>query len=78
MGSYSEKPRLDSILVLFVCFVFFETGFLCSPDCLGTSSIDQAGLRDLNASAFWVLELKAHTTTAWQCLLLLCGQMLYY
>jgi hypothetical protein len=39
---------------------------LCSPGCLGTHSVDQAGLelRNLPASAFQVLGLKACTTTA--------------
>jgi hypothetical protein len=37
---------------------------LCSPGCPGTHSVDQAGLelRDLPASAFWVLGLKACAT----------------
>ena len=40
--------------------------FLCSPGCLETSSVDQAGLelRDLPASASQVLGLKARTTTS--------------
>jgi hypothetical protein len=40
---------------------------LCSPDCPGTHSVDQAGLklRDLLASASRVLGLKTCTTTAW-------------
>jgi hypothetical protein len=38
---------------------------LCSPDCLGTHSVDQAGLklRNLPASASQVLGLKACATT---------------
>jgi hypothetical protein len=50
---------------LFVCFLFFETGFLCSPDCPGTHFVDQAGLelRNLPASASRMLGLKACTTT---------------
>ena len=50
----------------FGCLVFFETGFLCIPGCLGVCSIDQAilKLRDLPASAFPVLELKTCATTA--------------
>jgi hypothetical protein len=41
-----------------------KTEFLCSPGCTGTHSIDQAGLslRDLPASASWVLGWKACTT----------------
>ena len=53
--------------VTFQCydFFFFETGFLCSPGCPGTHSIDQAGLelRNLPVSASQVLGLKACTTT---------------
>jgi hypothetical protein len=48
------------------CFVSFLFVFphwvsLCSPGCPGTHSVDQAGLelRDLPASAFQVLGLKA-------------------
>ena len=43
------------------CFVFFEAGFLCVavPGCLGTHSVDQAGLEPSQ-----VLELKAWVTTA--------------
>jgi hypothetical protein len=43
-----------SCFCLFVClFVFFKTGFLCSPGCPGTHSVDQADLelRNLPASA---------------------------
>jgi hypothetical protein len=44
----------------------FETGFLCSPGCPGTHSVDQAGLelRNPPASASQVLGLKACATTA--------------
>jgi hypothetical protein len=51
---------------VFVLFWFFETGFLCSPGCPGTHSVDQAGLelRNPPASASQVLGLKACATTA--------------
>jgi hypothetical protein len=32
------------ILLLFVLFCFFKTGFLFSPDCPGTVSVNQAAL----------------------------------
>jgi hypothetical protein len=55
------------VLFLFVfCFLFFRDRIsLCSPDCPGTHSVDQAGLklRNLPASAFRVLGLKACATT---------------
>lgn len=41
------------VVLVFVCLLFclgsFETGFLylCRPDCLGTHSIDQAGLEPI-------------------------------
>jgi hypothetical protein len=49
----------------FFFFRFFETGFLCSPGCPGTHSVDQAGLelRNPPASASRVLGLKACATT---------------
>jgi hypothetical protein len=61
------------LFVLFLFIQFFGFGFfgdrvsLCSPGCLGTHSVDQAGLelRDLTASASQVLKLKAWDTTAW-------------
>jgi hypothetical protein len=53
---------------LFVCLIFdFQDRVsLCSPDCPGTHSVDQAGLklRNLPASASKVLGLKACTATA--------------
>jgi hypothetical protein len=58
--------------VLIEIFSFFLLVFrgrvsLCSPGCLGTHSVDQAGLelRNLPASASQVLGLKAGTTIAW-------------
>jgi hypothetical protein len=52
----------------FLSFFFFfpETRvFLCSLDCPGTHSVDQAGLELKNppASTYQVLGLKAHATT---------------
>jgi hypothetical protein len=46
--------------------VFRDSVFLCSPGCLGTHFVDQAGLelRNLSASASQVLGLKACATTA--------------
>jgi hypothetical protein len=46
-------------------FVFFETGFLCSPGYPGTHSVDQAvlELRNPPASASQVLGLKACAIT---------------
>jgi hypothetical protein len=55
---------MANISVLF--FVFKKDRVsLCSPGCPGTHSVDQAGLelRDLSASAFLGLGLKACATT---------------
>ena len=52
-------------LLLFVCFWFFETGFLCIVlAVLELTLVDQAGLklRNLPASASQVLGLKACAT----------------
>ena len=49
-------------------FVFFRDRVsLCSPGCLGTHFVDQAGLelRNLPASVSRVLGLKMCATTAW-------------
>lgn len=45
----------------------FKTWFLCSPGCLVTPSVDQAGLeqRDLPASAIGMQGLKAYATIRW-------------
>jgi hypothetical protein len=47
-------------------FVFQDRVSLCSPGCLGTHFVDQAGLelRNLPASASQVLGLQACATTA--------------
>jgi hypothetical protein len=82
------------ILFLFVCFLFFETEFLCSPGCPGTHSVDQAGLelRNSPASASQVLGLKACATTTGhtytlilyiytpyiQCLYIMCILHIFY
>jgi hypothetical protein len=56
--------------VVFVVFVVVWFGFLqdrvylCSPGCLGTHSVDQAGFKFKNSPASQVLGLKA-CTTAW-------------
>jgi hypothetical protein len=50
---------------VFGLFVFPDRVSLCSPGCLGTHSVDQAGLqlRNLPASASQVLGLKSCATT---------------
>jgi hypothetical protein len=66
---------LYEIILLLLVFVFIWFGLglvfpdrisLCSPGCLASHSVDQAGLelRNLPASASQVLGLKACTTTA--------------
>jgi hypothetical protein len=54
-------------LLLFLYFAFQGRVSLCSPDCPGSHSVHQAGLKliDLPASASQVLGLKACATTAW-------------
>jgi hypothetical protein len=54
-----------TVFFLFYFFVFRDRVSLFSPGCPGTHSVDQAGLelRNLPASASWVLGLKACTTT---------------
>jgi hypothetical protein len=49
----------------FFFLVFRDRVSLCSPGCPGTHFVDQAGLelRNLPASAYRVLGLKAYTTT---------------
>ena len=37
--------QFQGFCFLFLLCLVFETGFLCSLDCPGTSSVDQAGLR---------------------------------
>ena len=56
-----DKPSLCPCLFV---YLIIETGFLCSPSCPGTHFVDQTGLelRDLPASASWVLGLKACAT----------------
>jgi hypothetical protein len=72
MGTELESTEEQQVLFwsqpLFVCLFgwFFETGFLYSPGCPGTHSVDQAGLelRNPPASASRVLGLKACAITA--------------
>jgi hypothetical protein len=80
-----EKQKTQdskNIFFLFSFFLFFffpDRDSLYSPSCPGTHSVDQASLelRNLPASAFPVLGLKASATTAWQhkqffCFVLFC------
>jgi hypothetical protein len=56
------------MMLLFVClFVFRDRVSLCTLECLGTHSANQAvfKLRNPPASASLVLGLKACATTAW-------------
>jgi hypothetical protein len=69
---HNSVPKADALAplvaekaqILIYLFWFFETGFLCSPGCPGTHSVDQAGLelRNPPASASQVLGLKACAT----------------
>ena len=66
----SEDPLhpLHSLCVcvcVCVCVVFQDRVSLCTPGCPGTHFVDQAGLelRNLPASASWVLGLKVCATT---------------
>ena len=64
--SNKEAQHLRALAALFFFFlVFRDRVSLCSPGCPGTHSVDQAGLelRNLPASASWVLGLKACATT---------------
>jgi hypothetical protein len=68
----SKKPPLSAgigenfyfiiclFVCLFICLEFWNQVSLCSPDCPGAQSVDQAGLklRDLPASASQELGLK--------------------
>jgi hypothetical protein len=51
---------------MFVCYCVFETVFLCVVLASRTHAVDKAGLelRELTASASWLLRLKACVTTA--------------
>ena len=66
--TYLEKPLWPSEIIcknngfFVICQLNFVV-FFCSPGCLGTHFVDQAGLRDSPASASGVLELKVYTTT---------------
>jgi hypothetical protein len=69
-GQSTTQAKSFSLLFLFACllflFLFFETGFLCSPGCPEIHFVDQADLelRNPPASASKVLGLKACATTA--------------
>jgi hypothetical protein len=67
--SYISFPFLFGWLVLLVLLCFVCFAFLCSPGCLETQSVAQAGLelRDppASASGSQMLGLKECTTTAW-------------
>jgi hypothetical protein len=68
--SLSLNSHYSSIQFFFFFFfflVFQDRVSLCSPGCPGTHSVDQAGLklRNLLASASWVLGLKAGPTMPW-------------
>jgi hypothetical protein len=58
---------IGNFLVLVLVLVFQDRVSLCSPDCPGTHSIDQADLklRNLPASASQMLGSKACATTTW-------------
>ena len=64
-----QRTCLASLGLLFFIFFYFlffrDRVSLCSPGCLGTHSVDQAGLelRNSPASASQVLGLKACATT---------------
>jgi hypothetical protein len=57
----NESIYLFGFLFVCFCFLFFETGFLCSLGCPGTHSVDLE-LRNPPASASRVLGLKACAT----------------
>jgi hypothetical protein len=65
MKFYLESPFIHLYLVWFdVSTFWWDRDSLCSTDCPGTCSVDQAGLelRDLPACAFQVLGLKTFIT----------------
>jgi hypothetical protein len=64
VGTDAPKGLQTSWLVHFF-FGFRDRVSLCSPGCPGTHSVDQTGLelRNLPASASWMLGLKACATT---------------
>jgi hypothetical protein len=59
IGKISSR-FLKSFLFVYFCCCFRDMVSLCSPDCPGTHSVDQAGLelRNSPASASQVLGLK--------------------
>jgi hypothetical protein len=71
--SIKYEETEEKLVIGFCLFVWFGLVFrdrvsLCSPDCPGTHSVDQAGLelRNPPASASQVLRLKVCATTVQQ------------
>jgi hypothetical protein len=66
MQTQGIQTQILSYSFLSFVFAFQDRVSLCSPDCPGTHSVDQAGfeLRNPPASASQVLGLKACATTA--------------
>ena len=62
--SWLQAPLPVKLFFFFFFFLFWDRVSLCSPDCPGTHSVDQAGLklRNLPASASQVLGLKVCAT----------------
>jgi hypothetical protein len=67
LSSFSQHARTHT-------HTHTHTGFLCSPNCPGTHSVDQADLklRGLPASASQVLGLKVCSTATWNVWPTLC------
>ena len=54
---YNVLLLLLVVVVVLFLFIFQDRVFLCSPGCLGTHSVDQAGLELTEISlCLWVLE----------------------
>jgi hypothetical protein len=64
VGKFLSSTKKKKKIFIYL-FGFSRQGFLCSPGCPGTHSVDKAGLelRNPPASASRVLGLKACTTT---------------
>ena len=76
LRSVFHSPSFKARFVLF----FQDHVSLCSPGCPETHSVDQAGLelRNMPASAFWVLGFKAWATNTMPKALLYCTNMPQY
>jgi hypothetical protein len=77
-GHYSTHTGLSVVFFCFFFLVFRDRVSLCSPGCPGTHFVEQAGfeLRNLPASASWVLGLKVCATTpCCQLIILKVGQL---